>query len=130
MLDVAKREIRTLDAPSPVATYSQAIVVPPGLLFIAGQGPFDPRTGQIVATDFREQVRQTLRNLLAIASAAGSGPDHAIKVGVFLADLSDFAALNDVYPEFFSPPYPARTTVACALLGIDVEIDGIFWIPR
>lgn len=121
--DGARVPVVTEDAPQPAGPYSQAIRVG-DLLFLAGQGPFDRRNTRVGET-VAEQTRQTLENLDAVARAAGGSLRHAVRVGVFLRTLTDFAEMNDVYRSFFEEPYPARTTVQSDLQGMDVEIDAV-----
>jgi len=110
------------DAPAKAGPYSHAARCG-NLVFLSGQGPFDPATGRIPETA-AEQVRQTLRNLGAVAAAAGGSLADAVRVGVYLRDMDDFAAMNDVYVEFFAEPYPARTTIQSDM-KIPVEIDAV-----
>jgi 2-iminobutanoate/2-iminopropanoate deaminase len=121
---VSGREpVRSDEAPPPAGPYSQAIRSG-GLLFLAGQGPFDAsgaRVGETVA----EQTRQTLENLDTVARAAGASLQQAVRVGVYLSDLAFFAEMNEVYRAFFHEPYPARTTIQSDLVGMDVEIDAV-----
>ena len=114
---------RTEGAPPPAGPYSQAIRSG-GLLFLAGQGPFRP-DGSKVESSFEDQARQTFRNLEAVAAAAGASLASAVRVGVYLRDMSDFAALNKVYGEFFREPMPARTTIQSDLPGFDIEVDAV-----
>ena len=109
-------------APAPSGLYSHAVRAG-GLVFLAGQGPADPTSGEI-PTEFEGQVRQTLRNLAAVAEAAGGSLADAVRIGVYLRDMSGFATMNRVYGEFFAVPYPARTTIQSDM-EIEVEIDGI-----
>lgn len=118
-----RREVRTALAPAPAFSYSQGIVVGE-LLFTAGQVPRHPSTGE-VPTDFADQARQTLENLAAVARAAGTSLAHAVRVNVYLEDLDDVVALEDVYRDYFSPPFPARTTVRAGLRGYRIEVDAI-----
>lgn len=118
-----KQAVRTDRAPEPAGPYSQAIVSGP-FVFVAGQGPKDPATGTM-ADDVQEQTRQVLRNLSAILEAAGSSLDDVVKVTAHLSTLDDFQAFNQAYQQFFTEPYPVRTTVGSALFGIKVEIDVI-----
>ena len=115
--------IRSEDAPAPGGPYSQAIKSG-GLIFLAGQGPFK-KDGSKVEGSFEEHARQTFRNLDAVAKAAGSSLADAVRVGVYLRDMSNFAAMNAVYREFFTEPYPARTTIQSDLPGFDIEVDAI-----
>jgi 2-iminobutanoate/2-iminopropanoate deaminase len=109
-------------APKPSGRYSHAIRTG-NLLFLSGQGPSDPVTGETPAL-FDDQVRQTLRNLSAVAEAAGASLAAAVRIGVYLRDMANFEAMNRVYGEFFAAPYPARTTIQSDL-EIEVEIDAI-----
>jgi 2-iminobutanoate/2-iminopropanoate deaminase len=101
-----------------------------GFVFVAGQGPLDPATGAAGPGGIEAHTRRTIQNVLAIAEAAGAGAADAVQVRVFLADLADFESMNAVYEELFPEPRPARTTVGAALLGIDIEIDAVFRLPR
>ena len=118
------RVIRTSDAPQPRGVYSQAIVAD-GFVFVAGQAAINPKTNELELGDVRSEVRSTLQNIQAILQAAGSSLRDVVRVGVFLADINDFAAMNEVYREFFSENPPARTTVGAQLPKIKVEIDCI-----
>ena len=96
-------------------------------MFVSGQIPIDPRTGQFVAGGIAEQTEQVLKNLRAVLEAAGSGLDRVVKTTVFLADMKEFSGMNEVYASFFSGPPPARATVAAAGLPRDarVEIEAV-----
>ena len=109
--------------PAPVGPYSPAVVAN-GFVFVSGQGPVDPASGEMPDA-FVDQVRQTLRNLQTILEAAGSSLDDVVKVNAYVTDLTRFAEFNEVYREFFRHDPPARTTVAAALLGFLVEIDCV-----
>ena len=122
-----KKAVRTDKAPTPAGPYSQGIVYG-DLVFVAGQGPLNPATGKIGET-IEEQTRQVLENIKAILEAAGAGMDDVLKCTVHLADMGDFARFNQVYKEYFSEPYPVRTTVGSSLNGILVEIDVIARLP-
>jgi 2-iminobutanoate/2-iminopropanoate deaminase len=125
----ASSEIRAADAPAPKGAYSQAIRAGE-LVFISGQGPIDPDTGRIAGDTIEEQTELTLRNVEAIARAAGGSLRDAVKVSAYLASIDDFAGYNSVYERTFaSTPRPARTTVGAALLGIRVEIDAVLHLP-
>ena len=110
-------------APPPGGPYSQAIRSG-GFLFLAGQGPFRA-DGSKVEGSFEEQARQTFRNLEAVAAAAGASLGDAVRVGVYLRDMSNFPALNGVYAEFFRDPMPARTTIQSDLPGFEIEVDAV-----
>ena len=109
--------------PTPAGPYSHAVVAN-GFVFISGQGPVSPETGEMPDA-FADQVRQTFKNVQTILEAAGSSLDDVVKVNAYVTDLTRFAEFNDVYKEFFQDDPPARTTVATALLGILVEVDCI-----
>ncbi len=118
--------ISTPDAPQAIGPYSQAIRVGP-FLFVSGQIPIDPATGQIVEGDIAAQTRRVLQSVGEILKVAGSSFDQVGRTTVYLADLADFSAMNEVYSEFFRPPAPARSTVQAARLPRDarLEIDVI-----
>lgn len=120
------RRINTSSAPAAIGPYSQAIAHE-GIIFVSGQIPLDPTTGQLVTGDIADQTRQSLTNVRSILEAAGSSMQKVLKVTVLLADINDFAAMNEVYAEFFSEPYPARAAYAVAGLpkGAQVEIEVI-----
>lgn len=100
------------DAPAAIGPYSQAVKSVHGLVFCSGQTPIDPSTSELVAGGITEQTRQVFKNIAAVLAAAGKSFDDVVKCNVFLADMADFAAMNAVYAEQFSAPYPARSTVA------------------
>ncbi|HEX9294597.1 MAG TPA: Rid family detoxifying hydrolase [Polyangiaceae bacterium] len=120
--------VRTSGAPAPKGPYSQGRKGG-GLVFVAGQGPFDA-TGKMLGSTIEEQTRATLENVKAIVEAAGATLADVVKVNVYLSDLAHFAAMNEVYASFFAEPYPARTTVQAGLLGFLVEIDAIAALPE
>lgn len=118
--------IATEHAPKPIGPYSQAIQAN-GFIFLSGQTPLDPATEQLVDGGIAEQTGRVLKNLEAVLKAAGSSLDKVVRCGVFLKDMNDFAAMNEVYGRFFRSNPPARTTVQAARLPKDclVEIDAI-----
>ena len=118
--------VSTAGAPKAIGPYSQGIVAQ-GLVFTAGQIALDPATGEVVPGGIAEQTARVLENLRAILTAAGSGLDRVIKTTVFLADMADFAAMNEVYARAFADHKPARSTVAAAGLprGVRVEIEAV-----
>jgi 2-iminobutanoate/2-iminopropanoate deaminase len=116
------KSILTDKAPQPIGPYSQAIVAG-DFIFTAGQIPLDPATGKIVPGDVQAQARQALTNLSAILTAGGSSFDKVVKTTVFLLDMSDFKAVNEVYAEFFSNNKPARSAVQVARLPLDVKVE-------
>lgn len=121
-----KEIVQTEHAPQAIGPYSQAIRSN-GLIFASGQIPIDPATGQFVPGGIEEQTQQVLKNLTAVLEAAGSSLDQVVKTTVFLADMQEFAAMNEVYGKFFSKNPPARATVEAARLPRDarVEIEAI-----
>jgi 2-iminobutanoate/2-iminopropanoate deaminase len=122
---MTKEVIHTDTAPKPLGPYNQAIVAG-NTIYVAGQGPIDPRTGKLVTGTFEEQATRTLENIKAILKAAGSSMSDVVKVTVYLADNSDFAKLNEIYQRYFPHPYPVRTTVGAQLLyHIFIEVDCI-----
>jgi len=118
--------VSTENAPGAIGPYSQAIKTD-GMVFCSGQIPIDPATGEFAAEDVAGQTEQVIRNLEAVLNAAGSGLGNVIKTTVFLLDMNDFAAMNEVYSRFFDENKPARATVQAARLPRDarVEIDCI-----
>jgi 2-iminobutanoate/2-iminopropanoate deaminase len=113
-------------APKAIGPYSQAVVVE-GMVYTAGQIPLDPKTGGIVGKTTAEQAEQVFRNLAAVLKAAGSGLDRIVKTTVYLVDMADFPALNEVYAKHFPSHKPARSTIQAAALpkAVRVEIDAI-----
>ena len=123
-----RRSIQTSEAAPPAGPYAPGHVAA-GLLFAAGQGPFDA-SGTRVGETFEQQVDAVLDNLEAVARAAGADLSHVVKLGVFLRDSKDFPMLNEVLKRRLSDPLPVRTTVPAPLEGFDVEIDAIFALPN
>jgi 2-iminobutanoate/2-iminopropanoate deaminase len=121
-----RQAIATDQAPKAIGPYSQAITAG-SLLYCSGQIPLDPATGALVQGDLAAQTRRVLDNVGAILAAAGTGFDRVVKTTVFLADMNDFAAMNEVYATYFTSPAPARSTVAAAGLpkGARIEIEVI-----
>ena len=117
-----KDVISTDRGPKAIGPYSQAIRAN-GFIFVSGQVPFDPATGQIIEGDTTRQTARVLDNLKAIVEAAGSSLDRAVKVGVFLKDMNDFQAMNEVYGRYFGKNPPARTTIEVARLPRDVRVE-------
>jgi reactive intermediate/imine deaminase len=118
--------ISTADAPQAIGTYSQAVKVGK-TVYISGQIPLDPKTGEIVTGEMEAHVRRVFDNLLAIARAAGGDFSHVVKLNVFLADLKHFAIVNQVMATYFKQPYPARAALGVAALprGAQVEMDCV-----
>jgi len=118
--------IRTDRAPQAIGPYSQALASH-GLVFLSGQIGLDPATGALVTGGTAAEAEQVLKNLQAVLAAAGLGFEHVVRTTIYLVDLADFAAVNDVYQRYMREPYPARATVGVAALprGARIEIDAI-----
>ena len=121
-----KHAVSSLGAPKAIGPYSSALRAGQ-LLFVSGQVPFDPATGVMVEGDIAAQTRRVLENIGALLDAGGLSFQHVARTTVFLADMNDFAAMNDVYRTFFVEPFPARSTIQAARLPRDsrIEIDVI-----
>ena len=123
--------VSTQKAPAAIGPYSQAVKLG-NMVFTSGQIPINPATGEIVAGDIEAQARQVLENLGEVLKAAGSDFGHVVKAVVFIKDMNNFAAVNKIYGEYFSSPYPARSCVEVARLPRDVgvEIEAVAVIPE
>ena len=121
-----KKHVTTTDAPKPIGPYSQAVIAG-GLLWASGQIPLDPQTGQLVDGDIEVQTEQVLKNILAVLKEAKMGPENVVKATVYLADMADFPAVNEVYGRFLGKEPPARSTIQAAALpkGARIEMDVI-----
>ena len=117
-----RQPVSTDQAPKAIGPYSQAIRAGQ-LLFLSGQVGFDPATGQLVPGGISEQTHRVLQNIGAILSAAGLSFDHVVKTTVFLADMNDFVAMNEIYASYFKSPAPARSTVQAARLPRDAKVE-------
>ena len=126
---MTKEIISTKNAPQAIGPYSQAVKAG-NLMFISGQIPLDPETGDLVSRSIEDQAKQVLENVKSICEAAGCSLDDIVKISIFLTDLSNFAVVNDMMKEYFSEPYPARATVEVSglPLGVNVEIEAIVLI--
>ncbi len=123
-----RKAIHTDRAPKAIGPYSQAVQVDAGkMLFLSGQIPLDPSTGEVVAGDIAAQTERVMENLKAVLAAAGLDFSHVVRCGLFLADVGDFARVNEVYGRYFSGAPPARATIQAGALpkGARVEIDAI-----
>jgi 2-iminobutanoate/2-iminopropanoate deaminase len=123
-----RQAISTAEAPQAIGPYSQGVSVPAGrMVFLSGQIPLDPTTGQMVSGDIEKETQQVMENLGAVLAAAGLAFEHVARCTIFLTDLNDFAKVNGVYGKFFPAAPPARATVQVAALpkGARVEIDAI-----
>ena len=121
-----RQAVSTTSAPEAIGPYSQAVRAG-SLLFVSGQVPIDPATGQIVSGDIGVQTHRVFQNIGEILNAGGASFDHVVRTTVFLADMNDFAAMNEAYATYFTAPAPARATVQVSRLPKDarVEIDVI-----
>jgi len=121
-----KKHVATKHAPTPIGPYSQGVIAG-GLLFVSGQIPIDPSTEKLVEGDITVQTEQVLKNVLAVLKEAKMGPENVVKATVFLADLTDFPQMNDVYGKYLGKEPPARSTIQAAALprGVKIEIDVI-----
>jgi 2-iminobutanoate/2-iminopropanoate deaminase len=124
--ELMRKAVQTDKAPKPVGPYSQAIIEG-DFIFVAGQGPIDPRTGTRETGNVRAETTRVFENLKGILEAAGSSLEQVVKCNVYLRDINDFAAMNEVYKTYFTPPFPARTTIQAGALpgGIGVEIECV-----
>ena len=122
-----KKPIQTDKAPAAIGPYSQGIITG-NLVFTSGQLPIDPATGKIPEGPIEDKAHLVFKNLEAIAEKAGTSLDAAVKTTVYLADIKDFAAVNQVYAQYFKEPFPARSAfqVAALPLGADIEVEAVF----
>ncbi|WP_152043129.1 RidA family protein [Salinigranum salinum] len=116
------REISTDDAPASIGPYSQGIV-DDGTIYVSGQGPIDPESGDIVGDTIEEETERTLENVGAVLEAAGASLDDVVKATVFVRDMRNYAAINEVYGEYMSEPYPARSAVEVDDLPVDIGVE-------
>jgi 2-iminobutanoate/2-iminopropanoate deaminase len=117
-----KQEVKTDKAPKAIGPYSQGIIAG-GFIYVSGQIPLDPATGELNSGPIEEQTRQVMKNLGAVLEAAGSSLEKVVKTTCFLQDLNDFARFNQAYAEFFKPPFPTRATIQVARLPRDVKVE-------
>ncbi|AGN01298.1 endoribonuclease L-PSP [Salinarchaeum sp. Harcht-Bsk1] len=120
-------EVSTDEAPPSIGPFSQG-VIDDGQVFVSGQGPIDPDSGEIVGDDIREETHQTMQNVGAVLEAAGSSLDDVVKAQVFVRDMDNYDEINDVYAEYLSEPYPARSAMQVERLpveiGVEIEVIG------
>lgn len=123
---MARTSVFTDQAPKAIGPYSQAVRVG-NTVYLSGQIPLDPKTGELVKADIATETRRVFDNLKAVAAAAGGGLKDVARVTIYLVDLSDFAKVNEVMAGYFTEPYPARVTIGVAALprGARVEIDAV-----
>ena len=126
----SRQAIRTSQAPDAIGAYSQAVVAG-NTLYISGQIPLDPETMEVVGGDMETQIRRVFDNLSAVADAAGASLADAVKLTVFLTDLTNFPTVNQVMAEYFDEPYPARAAIGVAALpkSVPVEVEAIVYLP-
>ncbi len=117
-----KKALFTDKAPRPIGPYSQAIQAG-NFLFLAGQVPLDPATGELIEGDIAAQTRRTMENIMAVLENAGLGPENVVKTTVYLADMDEFAAMNEVYGTYFKETPPARAAIQVARLPKDAKIE-------
>ncbi len=117
-----KQMIQTSNAPAAIGPYSQAVRAG-DLLFVSGQIPLDPKTGELIRTGVADETKKVLENLKAILEAAGANFGDVVKTTIFLKDMNQFAAVNEVYGAYFPQPFPARATVEVARLPRDVNVE-------
>lgn len=124
---MTRQIIATDQAPKAIGPYSQAVAAN-GFLFTSGQLPIDPATGQLITGTIEEQAHQVFKNLAAIAQEAGAGLADAVKTTVFLSDINDFKAVNAVYDQYFTEPFPARSAfqVGALPLNAGIEVEAVF----
>ena len=126
-----RKEILTKKAAAPKGPYSQAIAAAGPMVFLSGQGPVDPDSGEFKFGSFREQAELTFQNITAVLEAAGTSWKNVVRVGIFLADLGNFGEMNEIYGRHLTAPYPARTTVQAGLPPkMEIEVDCIATIPQ
>jgi 2-iminobutanoate/2-iminopropanoate deaminase len=120
------QNINTDRAPAAIGPYSQAVVAA-GMLYVSGQIPLDPKTGEVVSGGISAQTKQVLENLKAVVEAAEGGMDKIVKVTIYITDMQQFSVVNEIYGTYFSAPYPARACVEVSQLpkGVEVEMDAI-----
>ena len=121
-----KTIINTNDAPAPIGPYSQATLAS-GFLFVSGQIPIDPLSGELISSDIKAEATQVMENIKAILTEAGLGFDNIVKTSIFLTDLQNFVQVNEVYGTYFTADFPARETIQVSALpkGVNVEISVI-----
>ena len=120
---MSRQIIQTKNAPSAIGPYSQGIIANNSLLFTAGQVAINPETGLVIDGDIKAQTRRVMENVNAVLEAGGSNLSHVVKTTVFIKDMNEFAAMNEVYGEYFKENPPARSTVEVARLPKDVRVE-------
>ncbi len=122
-----KETVFTEKAPRPIGPYSQGVIAEGRFLFVSGQIPINPETGELVTGDIEKQARRAIENLLAVVRAAGGSAENVVKVTVYIRDMGEYSRFNEIYEEYFSKSKPARAVVEVSNLpkGVAVEIDAI-----
>lgn len=115
-------EVSTNHAPNAIGPYSQGIIDDGGV-YVSGQGPVDPETGEVVSEDVSEQTAQTLQNIGAILDAAGTSFENILHANVYVTDMDNYDEVNEVYAEYMSEPYPARAAMEISRLPIEIEVE-------
>ncbi|MBF0467285.1 MAG: RidA family protein [Desulfamplus sp.] len=126
---MSKKIIKTDAAPAAIGPYSQGVVAG-NLLFTSGQLPIDPSSGNLIGGTIEDKAHMVFKNIAAIAKEAGTTFDNAVKITIFLADITNFKAVNEVYAQYFKEPFPARSAfqVGALPMGADIEVEAIFQI--
>lgn len=119
---VLMREITTADAPPSIGPFSQG-VIDGDTIHVSGQGPIDPDTGDIIPGDIKEQTDQTIENIAAVLTAGGANLDDVVKTTVFVQDMTNYDAINEIYAERFDAPHPARSAVEVSDLPVDIGVE-------
>jgi len=115
-------EVSTKEAPDAIGPYSQG-TLDDGRVYVSGQGPVDPDTGDVVSDDVAEQTARTLENVAAILNAAGSSLDDVVHANVYVTDMDDYETVNEVYAEYMTQPYPARAAMEISRLPIEIDVE-------
>ena len=125
-----RKQITSIKGAAPQGVYSPAIIAEGAVVYVSGQGPVNQQ-GQVVLGSFAEQARMVFDNVTVLLEAAGTSWANVVRTGVFLADLADFQEMNQIYKQYLTKPYPARTTVQAGLLvGMLIEVDCIAMLPE
>lgn len=125
-----RKTVHAEQGPAPKGPYSHAVVSKGRQLFVSGQGPVDPNSGEFIGDTFEKQAVRTFENLELIVKASGASMSDVVKVNAYLSNMGDFARFNEIYKRYFDEPYPARTTVPVPLVGFMIEIDCIVELPE
>lgn len=124
-----RQPVSTSKGAPPQGIYSQAMIAEGKQVYVSGQGPVDPTTNELQLGSFADQAKLTFQNVTTLLEESGTSWDHVVKVNIYLADLNNFAEMNEIYKTFAIEPYPARTTVEAGLPKIAIEVDCVALIP-